>query len=93
MEYVSNITYSNDEQAWLSPEITLQRSIHLMGVLESGGKILIRQYSEDKKWYRVPIKSHKDTKEFSLRIKVGAEDSKIQIFTSVKPKEIKYAYI
>ena len=93
MEYVSDIEYSEEEQAWVSPEITLQRNVYLMITLETRGKILIRQCSTSGKWERVPIRRHKDTTDFSLRIKVCADDMKIKIFTSTKPKEVKYAYI
>ena len=42
MEYVST-NYSEEELAWVSPEITLQRDIYLMITLKRPGKLVIRQ--------------------------------------------------
>ena len=92
MEYVST-NYSEEELAWVSPEITLQRDIYLMITLKHPGKLIIRQDKGDGKKPRVPIRSHKNTDKFYLRMRVVPETVKIQIFTSSEPKEIKYAYI
>lgn len=92
MEYVST-NYNEEELAWVSPEITLQRDIYLMIKLKRPGKLLIRQDKGDGKKPRVPIRSHKNTDKFHLRLQVIPETVKIQIFTSSEPKEIKYAYI
>ena len=92
MEYVS-VNYSEEEQAWVSPEITLQRDIYLMITLKVPGKIVLRQDIGDGKKPRVPLSPHKNTKGFNLRIEVLAETVKIKIFTSTEPMEIKYAYI
>lgn len=92
MEYVST-NYSEEELAWVSPEITLQRDIYLMIKLKRPGKLVIRQDRGDGKKPRVPILAHKNTCEFKLRILVISETIKIQIFTSSEPKEIKYVYI
>lgn len=92
MEYVS-MNYNEEELAWVSPEITLQRDIYLMIKLKRPGKLLIRQDKGDGKKPRVPIRSHKNTDKFHLRLQVIPETVKIQIFTSSEPKEIKYAYI
>lgn len=92
MESVS-ASYSMDELAWITPAITLNRDIFLMISLKQPGKIVIRQDAGDGKWLRVPIKRHKDTSDFELRIRVNPDQIKIKIFTSVEPKEIKYAYI
>ena len=92
MEYVST-NYSEEELSWVSPEITLQRDIYLMITLKRPGKLVIRQDMGDGKKPRVPIRAHKNTSEFKLRLRVIPETIKIQIFTSSEPKEIKYAYI
>lgn len=92
MEYVST-NYNEEELAWVSPEITLQRDIYLMIKLKRPGKLLIRQDKGDGKKPRVPIHAHKNTDKFYLRLQVIPETVKIQIFTSSEPKEIKYAYI
>ena len=92
MEYVST-NYNEEELAWVSPEITLHRDIYLMITLKHPGKLIIRQDKGDGKKPRVPIRSHKNTNKFYLRMRVVQETVKIQIFTSSEPKEIKYAYI
>lgn len=92
MEYVST-NYNEEELAWVSPEITLHRDIYLMIMLKHPGKLIIRQDKGDGKKPRVPIRSHKNTDKFYLRMRVVPETVKIQIFTSSEPKEIKYAYI
>ena len=92
MEYVST-NYNQEELAWVSPEITLHRDIYLMITLKHQGKLIIRQDKGDGKKPRVPIRSHKNTDKFYLRMRVVSETVKIQIFTSSEPKEIKYAYI
>ena len=92
MEYVST-NYNEEELAWVSPEITLQRDIYLMIKLKRPGKLLIRQDKGGGKKPRVQIRAHKNTDKFYLRLQVIPETIKIQIFTSSEPKEIKYAYI
>lgn len=92
MEYVST-NYNDEELAWVSPEITMKRDIYLMITLKHPGKLIIRQDKGDGKKPRVPIRSHKNTNKFYLRMRVIPETVKIQIFTSSEPKEIKYAYI
>lgn len=92
MEYVST-NYNEEELAWVSPEITLHRDIYLMIMLKHPGKLIIRQDKGDGKKPRVPIRAHKNTNKFHLRMRVVPETVKIQIFTSSEPKEIKYAYI
>lgn len=92
MEYVST-NYNEEELAWVSPEITLQRDIYLMIKLKRPGKLLIRQDKGDGKKPKVSIHAHKNTDKFHLRLQVIPETVKIQIFTSSEPKEIKYAYI
>ena len=92
MEYVST-NYSEEELAWVSPDITLHRDIYLMITLKHPGKLIIRQDKGDGKKPRVPIRAHKNTDKFYLRMRVVPETVKIQIFTSSEPKEIKYAYI
>ena len=92
MEYVST-NYNEEELAWVSPEITLHRDIYLMITLKHQGKLIIRQDKGDGKKPRVPIRAHKNTDKFYLRMRVVQETVKIQIFTSSEPKEIKYAYI
>lgn len=92
MEYVST-NYSEEELAWISPEITLHRDIYLMITLKQPGKLIIRQDKGDGKKPRVPIRAHKNTDKFHIRMRVIPETVKIQIFTSSEPKEIKYAYI
>lgn len=92
MEYVST-NYNEEERAWVSPEITLHRDVYLMIKLKHPGKLIIRQDKGDGKKPRVPIRAHKNTDKFYLRMRVVPETVKIQIFTSSEPKEIKYAYI
>ena len=92
MEYVST-NYSEEELAWISPEITLHRDIYLMITLKHPGKLVIRQDKGDGKKPRVPIRAHKNTDKFHIRMCVIPDTVKIQIFTSSEPKEIKYAYI
>ena len=92
MEYVST-NYNEEELAWVSPEITLHRDIYLMITLKHPGKLIIRQDKGDGKKPRVPIRAHKNTNKFYLRMRVVTETVNIQIFTSSEPKEIKYAYI
>lgn len=92
MEYVST-NYNEEERAWVSPEITLHRDIYLMITLKHPEKLIIRQDKGDGKKPRVPIRAHKNTNKFYLRMRVVPETVKIQIFTSSEPKEIKYAYI
>ena len=92
MEYVST-NYSEEELAWVSPEITLQRDIYLMITLKRPGKLVIRQDIGDGKKPRAPIRAHKNMDKFFLRMRIIPENVKIQIFTSSEPKEIKYAYI
>ena len=92
MEYVST-NYSEEELAWVSPEITLHRDIYLMITLKHPGKLIIRQDIGDGKKPRAPIRAHKNMDKFYLRMRIIPENVKIQIFTSSEPKEIKYAYI
>lgn len=92
MEYVST-NYSEEELAWISPEITLHRDIYLMITLKRPGKLVIRQDKGDGKKPRVPIRAHKNTDKFHIRMRVIPDTVKIQVFTSSEPKEIKYAYI
>ena len=92
MEYVST-NYSEEELAWVSPEITLQRDIYLMIKLKRQGKLVIRQDKGDGKKPRAPILAHKNMDKFYIRMRIIPENVKIQIFTSSEPKEIKYAYI
>lgn len=92
MEYVST-NYNEEELAWVSPEITLQRDIYLMIKLKRPGKLIIRQDIGYGKKPRAPILAHKNMDKFYLRMRIIPENVKIQIFTSSEPKEIKYAYI
>ena len=92
MEYVST-NYSEEELAWVSPEITLQRDIYLMIMLKRPGKLVIRQDNGDGKKPMVPLRAHKNMDKFYIRMRIIQENVKIQIFTSSEPKEIKYAYI
>lgn len=92
MEYVST-NYSEEELAWISPEITLHRDIYLMITLKRPGKLVIRQDKGDGKKPRVSIRAHKNMDKFHIRLMVIPESINIQIFTSSEPKEIKYAYI
>lgn len=85
--------YSEEERAWVSPEVTLHRDIYLMITLKRPGKLIIRQDKGDGKKPRVPIRAHKNMDKFCLRMRIIPETVKIQIFTSSEPKEIKYAYI
>lgn len=87
------MTYSNKELAWVSQQITIDRDIYLTVVLKKPGKVVLRQKDDRGKFPRVPIKRHTDTRCFSFRMQVALPPSTIQIFTSTKPKEIKYAYI
>ena len=80
-------TYNKEEDAWITPIITIQRNIYLMVSLKQRGKLIIRQDSGDGAMPRVPISRH------NLRMRVIPDTVKIQIFTSTEPKEIKYAYI
>ena len=86
-------TYSSEEDAWVTPEVILQRDIYLMITLKKKGKLVIRQETADGKMPRVPLKRHKDTKAFTLRISVIPDTVRVQIYTSTEPEEIKYAYI
>ena len=92
MEKVTSI-YSQEEQAWVSPELSIHRDIYLVIQLSMAGKLVIRQNCGDGKWVRVPIERHKDTDNFCLRMRVSSPNLKIKIFTSTQPKEIKYGYI
>ena len=92
MEYVST-NYNEEERAWVSPEITLNRDIYLMITMKRPGKLVIRQDKGDGKKPRVPIRAHNNMDKFHIRLRVIPETAKIQIFTSSEPKEIKYAYI
>lgn len=92
MEYVS-ATYDDEELAWVTPKITLDRDIYLMVTLKEKGKLVIRQDYGDGEVPKVPIKRHKDTECFELRVRVVPSKIDIQIFTSTEPKEIRYAYI
>lgn len=92
MEKITS-TYSQEEQAWVSPEISMHRDIYLVIQLVKAGKLVIRQNCGDDKWVRVPIARHKDTDNFCLRLRVSSPNLKIKIFTSTQPKEIKYGYI
>lgn len=92
MEKVTS-TYSQEEQAWVSTEISMHCDIYLIVQLSQAGKLLIRQNCGDGKWLRVPIAWHKDTDNFCLRMRVSSANLKIKIFTSTQPKEIKYDYI
>ena len=92
MEKITS-TYNQEEQAWVSPEISVHRDIYLIVQLSQAGKLLIRQNCGDGKWLRVPIARHKDTDNFCLRMRVSSANLKIKIFTSTQPKEIKYDYI
>ena len=85
--------YDAVERAWKTEVIELRRDVYIIVTLEKPGKVIIRQKLKYGSWPRVPIRRHKDTKEFHFRINVVPERIKIQIFTSTKPKEIKYAYI
>lgn len=86
-------TYNKEELAWETSEVLLKRDIYLMITLKRPGKLVIRQRTQDGKMSRVPIKRHKDMKDFKLRIIVLPESVGIKIFTSTEPKEVKYAYI
>lgn len=88
-----NSAYNQEEQAWVSPEISMHRDIYLIIQLYQAGKLLVRQNCGDGKWLRVPIARHKDTDNFCLRMRVSSANLKIKIFTSTQPKEIKYDYI
>ena len=92
METVSN-AYDESEDAWVSDEISLRRDIYLIVSLSTPGKLLIRQQTNGGDWLRVPLKRHKDSNQFALRISVHPDIVKIKIFTSTQPKEIRYAYI
>lgn len=88
-----NAEYDDRERAWKTKEIDLQRDVYIIVALEEAGKVVVRQELKDGNCPRIPIRRHKDTKEFHFRVSVVPESAKIQIFTSTKPKEIKYAYI
>lgn len=92
METVTS-TFNEDENAWITDEVSLRRDIYLVVLLEQRGKLLIRQQTTNGDWLRVPLKRHKDFDNFSVRISVHPDIVKIKIYTSTKPKEIKYAYI
>lgn len=92
METVTS-TYDTDEQAWITPIITLSRDIYLRIELKSAGKVIIRQSDGKGNFPRMPIKRHKDTTSFEFRISVIPSEAQIQIFISTEPKEIRYAYI
>ena len=92
MEYVST-NYSEEELAWVTPEITLQRDIYLMIKLKRPGKLVIRQDKGDGKKPRVPIHAHKNTIELKKKKRMIPETIKIQIFPSSETKYIKYSYI
>jgi hypothetical protein len=92
MEIVT-ATYDATEQAWVSPVLELKRDIYLMIILKRPGKLVIRQRVSDGSNPRVPIRRHKDTTSFKLRLTIIPESVGLQIFTSTEPKEIKYAYI
>lgn len=86
-------TFDANEQAWVSDELSLNRNIYLTINLFKAGKVVIRQNCGDGIWYRIPIRKHRDTSKFNIRIKVPCASFKIKIFASTQPKEIKYAYI
>lgn len=90
---IFNAEYDAEEDAWKTKETELKRDIYVVVTLQSPGKVVLRQQMKDGSWPRVPIRRHKDTKEFHFRVSVVPESVKIQIFTSTEPKEIKYAYI
>lgn len=92
MENVS-ATYDANELAWVTPILTLQRDIFLKIDLKEKGKVVIRQSDAKGNFPRIPIERHKDTQSFEFRLSVIPDSVKIQIFTSVEPKEIKYAYV
>ena len=86
-------SYSPEELAWVTPEVQFQRDIYLIVTLKHPGKLTIRQRVSDAPNPRVPIRRHKDTTSFKLRLTILPETVGLQIFTSTEPKEIKYAYI
>lgn len=86
-------TYSEEEKAWVSPLITEQRNFYLMIELKSAGKVVIRQKNRNGEFPMVPLKRHRNSLSFHLRMQVNAPSATIQIFTSSEPKIIKYAYI
>lgn len=88
-----DVVYDSAELAWKTGEIELKRDVYIIVTLSEAGKVVVRQRLEDGSCPRVPIRRHKDTKEFHFRINVAPESVKIQIFSSTEPKEIKYAYI
>ena len=92
MEKVAT-SYSDTENAWVSEELSVHRNVYLTINLVNPGKVVIRQNCGDDKWYRVPIKRHKDNKSFCFRIRIPSHQFKLKIFTSTQPKEICYAYI
>lgn len=92
MEQLS-FSYSDEEQAWVTPEVTFTQDVYLMISLTKKGKVVMRQETMDGKRPRVPIKRHKDTGDFCFRMRVVPQSVKIQIFTSTEPQCIKYAYI
>lgn len=89
-----NATYDSEEQAWVTPVITIDRDIFLKIDLKEKGKVVMRQIDESAGVApRVPIDKHKDHDTFEFRVSVSTEIINIQIFTSVEPKEISYANI
>lgn len=86
-------TYSEEEQAWFTPKVLLQRDIYLSISLKTPGKVVIRQETANGEFPRVPIKRHKDCSEFRFRISIIPPSLMIQIFTSTEPKDIMYGYI
>lgn len=86
-------SYSPEELAWVTPEVQFQRDIYLIVTLKRPGKLIIRQRVSDGSNPRVPIRRHKDTTSFKLRLTILPNTVGLQIFTSTEPKEIKYAYI
>lgn len=86
-------TYSEEEQAWVTPEVTFSQDVYLTVSLKERGKVVIRQETADGKHPRVPLKRHKDTSDFSFRLCVVPQSVTIQIFTSTEPQSIRYAYI
>ena len=88
-----SMTYSEEEKAWLSPLITEQRNFYLMIKLKSAGKVVLRQMDRNGEFPMVPIKKHRNSLSFNLRISINAPSSTFQIFTSSEPIIIRYAYI
>lgn len=86
-------SYDDTELAWVTPEFLPQRDIYLMVTLNEPGKIVVRQHLPDGTAPRAPVRRHRDTRRFILRIVMMDDNIALQIFTSTEPKEIKYAYI